>query len=331
MAMQHARALLLTLLFAAPAAFAQFPTFTFSPAIPREGETVTVRIDSASDCPGVGLTATIAGNTIHLDAVMSSLCFGALVPYSVTTTFVAPRAGQYSVEYSLSLRRRRSVQTTALLIVTDGTCRFERSLHTGSVYKRIGDEVPLRWCSTSQPASYRVYRAKGRAAAFELIASLPAGTTSHVATASAGGVERYFVEAVLDVETLRTSIVDTQVNANPCGVYPTSVCLADRFAVGVLWSHPGDLLDSGSARAMPLTRESAAFWFFEPTNPEITVKVVDACSSPVPRYWLFVSGMTNVFVRVFVRDTKTYVDKEYVSADGSPFATVVDTNAFPCP
>ena len=109
------------------------------------------------------------------------------------------------------------------------------------------------------------------------------------------------------------------------------LCLGDgRFAVRAHLDHrrPG--------RAVPRRRSSCRpaagyFWFFNPGNPEVTVKVLDACAA-FGHFWVFASGLTNVEVVLQVTDTEAGVTRTYYSPPGSTFAPIEDTAAFAtCP
>ncbi|HBL25479.1 MAG TPA: hypothetical protein DD490_01450 [Acidobacteria bacterium] len=84
-------------------------------------------------------------------------------------------------------------------------------------------------------------------------------------------------------------------------VHPTSrsARLHDElFHVDVEWRNPanGNLVH---ATALPLTDESAAFWFFGPDNVEVTVKVLDG--RPVNgHWWVFLASMTDLELTVTV-------------------------------
>lgn len=82
---------------------------------------------------------------------------------------------------------------------------------------------------------------------------------------------------------------------------------------------------------MPLTRDTGAFWFFNSANLEIVLKVLDGCAVN-DRYWVFLSGLTNVGVEVTVRDTltgKTWTDSH---SAGTALPTRLDTDALDvCP
>ncbi|HXT20418.1 MAG TPA: hypothetical protein VN923_06690, partial [Thermoanaerobaculia bacterium] len=108
------------------------------------------------------------------------------------------------------------------------------------------------------------------------------------------------------------------------------LCLAGgRFEVIALWATAPTT--RGSGIAVPLTDDSGSFWFFGPTNLEVFVKVLDACSFN-QRFWVFASGATNVEVTLAVTDTARVTGKTYFNPLGRTFVTVTDTDAFAtCP
>ena len=120
-----------------------------------------------------------------------------------------------------------------------------------------------------------------------------------------------------------------------CAPGPRHLCLVDgRFRVEARWETRDG--DSGLGTARPLTDDTGSFWFFDPDNLELVVKVIDACE-PFDRFWVFAAGLTNVDVRLTVVDTKasgTGADaiQEYINPLGTPFAPIQDTEAFAtCP
>lgn len=84
-----------------------------------------------------------------------------------------------------------------------------------------------------------------------------------------------------------------------------------------------------AAVPIPLDGGSGWFWFFEPQNPELFVKVLDACE-PFGRYWVFVAGLTNLGVDVEVFDRDSDFVLVYDNPVGQSFETVVDTEGYPC-
>ena len=98
----------------------------------------------------------------------------------------------------------------------------------------------------------------------------------------------------------------------------------DRFKVEVVWQTPKG---GGRAQAESLTDDTGYFWFFNSSNVEIVIKVLNACST-FGRYWVFVAGLTNVEVDIEVTDTFTGTTKRYGNPLGRPFPPILDTNAF---
>lgn len=85
----------------------------------------------------------------------------------------------------------------------------------------------------------------------------------------------------------------------------------------------------GDATPVALDDQSGAFWFFEPDNPELFVKVLDGCELN-GRYWIFIAGLTNVEVNVAVFDVRSDAVPVYGNPLGRTFETVLDTEGFLC-
>ena len=82
---------------------------------------------------------------------------------------------------------------------------------------------------------------------------------------------------------------------------------------------------------MALTPDSGYFWFFDPANVELTVKVLNGCAVN-NHYWVFAAGLTNVNVVLTVTDTQTGQTKSYTNPQGRTYLTILDTGAFAtCP
>ncbi len=79
---------------------------------------------------------------------------------------------------------------------------------------------------------------------------------------------------------------------------------------------------------MALTPASGYFYFFDPTNVELVVKVLDACFDPYQHFWVFVAGLTNVEVTITVRDVVADEVRTYFNPLTRPFEPILDTTAF---
>ncbi len=81
----------------------------------------------------------------------------------------------------------------------------------------------------------------------------------------------------------------------------------------------------------PLTDASGYFWFFDPRNVEMIIKVLNGCGLN-STYWVFTAGLTNVQVVISVTDMLTGSVKTYTNPQGQAFAPIQDTFAFAtCP
>lgn len=113
----------------------------------------------------------------------------------------------------------------------------------------------------------------------------------------------------------------------PCA--DDALCFHDgRFEVRVTWSAP----DGRSGRGDPLPLDGLAgglFSFFDPTNPEMLVKILDGCG--VNRHWwVYVAAATDVAFEVAVRRTYTGERKVYRHYGGELARALGDNAAFPC-
>jgi hypothetical protein len=125
----------------------------------------------------------------------------------------------------------------------------------------------------------------------------------------------------------------------PCVPSGTTLCLDDkpgdrRFKVEVLYQTAQGGGFAGAGNAIPLStlgvNRGGLFWFFAPDNPEMLIKVLNACSSATPRYWVFYAAGTNVGLAITVTDTVTGRVKSYTNPDLRSVAPVSDTDALPC-
>ena len=111
----------------------------------------------------------------------------------------------------------------------------------------------------------------------------------------------------------------------PCAATDTSLCIqGGRFRVEVTWTDFEGA--SGSGRAVALSGDSGYFWFFDPDNVELVVKVLDGRTIN-DRYWVFYGALSNVEYTVLVTDTVTGSLRAYRNPSGI-FASVGDTSAF---
>ena len=119
------------------------------------------------------------------------------------------------------------------------------------------------------------------------------------------------------------------VRAGPCVPDATTLCLNDgRFRVDVGWQRT-PLGSSQPGHAMPVTPDSGYFWFLDPDNVELMIKVLDG-TSVNGFFWVFYGALTNLGYTITVTDTLTGESRSYVNEPGH-MASEADTAAFPGP
>ncbi len=118
-----------------------------------------------------------------------------------------------------------------------------------------------------------------------------------------------------------------------CATTSTQLCIGDRFAVTAHYHTAQGGGSDGSGQAIALAElgvsQGGLFWFFNPTNPEMLIKVLNACGVN-NRYWIFYAAGTNVGFTVTITDTQTNEVKTYANPDLTAALPVQDTGALPC-
>jgi ELWxxDGT repeat protein len=95
-----------------------------------------------------------------------------------------------------------------------------------------------------------------------------------------------------------------------CGGGPGALCLLDgRFRVEVEWTDQRSG-DSGIGTAVAGTDRSGFFWFFNQSNIELVVKMLDG-RQVNGRFWVFYGALSDVAYTITVTDTETGTHKEY--------------------
>lgn len=120
-----------------------------------------------------------------------------------------------------------------------------------------------------------------------------------------------------------------------CVANATTLCVGNRFKVQVDWftSQAGGLSGTATAVSAASLGFSAGgiFWFFDATNPEMLVKVLNGCATN-NRYWVFETAGTNVGFIMTVTDTSNGTVRTYSNPDLTLASPIQDTLAFAtCP
>ena len=104
----------------------------------------------------------------------------------------------------------------------------------------------------------------------------------------------------------------------------TVLCLDQgRFKVSVSWQ---TATGAGMGSAVPLTTDTGYFWFFDKSNVELVIKVLDGRAFN-GKFWLFYGALSDVEYTVTVTDTFTGQVRTYHNP-AHKLASVADTSAF---
>ncbi len=135
---------------------------------------------------------------------------------------------------------------------------------------------------------------------------------------------------------LAAAALSAQTAAEPrlaplCTADAHTLCLdGSRFSVTAEYQQ-SESGPSVEATAVTLTDATGYFWFFDSSNVELIVKVLDGCAVN-NHYWVFAAGLTNVGVHMTVTDLRSTQQQVFDNAVGTPFAPIQDTMAFAtCP
>ncbi len=104
-------------------------------------------------------------------------------------------------------------------------------------------------------------------------------------------------------------------NTSSCSAGDTALCLnQSRFRAEVRWRNYNDGT-SGSGHAVALTADSGYFWFFDSTNVELVVKVLDGHSAN-GRFWVLYGPLSDVEYTLTITDSQTGAVKTYYNPAG---------------
>jgi hypothetical protein len=113
--------------------------------------------------------------------------------------------------------------------------------------------------------------------------------------------------------------------AGDCTPSLTSLCPQNRFRVTVDFVDPRTGF-TGQGRAVSLTSDTGVFWFFDPNNLELMVKVLDG-GGVNGHFWVFYGALSDVEYTIKVTDTATGATRTYHNA-AHHLASGADVTAF---
>lgn len=167
-----------------------------------------------------------------------------------------------------------------------------------------------------------LWRTDGTGAGTELVHDLaPLGESSFPRQMTVAGARLYFTAndglSGHEVWTLPVG------GATPCQPTAIRLCIG-RFAVEAAWRTRDDRY--GTGRAIEVTNDTGAFWFFDEANVEVVVKILDGTAIN-GHVWVFYGALSDVEYSLTVTDTETGLSRRYHNPAGS-LASAADTEAF---
>lgn len=113
----------------------------------------------------------------------------------------------------------------------------------------------------------------------------------------------------------------------PCTTGANTLCLnSNRFRLTVNWNNPYVPGSSGPGSAVALTPDTGYFWFFNSSNVELVIKVLDG-RGVNGKFWVLYGALSDTEYTITVTDTTTGTQKSYYNPPYS-LKSGIDVNAF---
>ncbi len=190
-------------------------------------------------------------------------------------------------------------------------------------------EIELQWRDNSNAeTAFAVFQQGPGDSRLRVIGTVPANTTSTVVEELVPDTTyRFAVEARNDSLSSRRTPKSTATTwfSDAARCSQDDVLCLGNFEVEVEWDDGKGKVGRGMAER--LTAESGDFWFFDPANIELVIKVLDGCQAN-GHYWVFAAGLTDVEVTTTVRDLKSGLEMSWTNPQGTLFEPIGDTSAF---
>lgn len=186
--------------------------------------------------------------------------------------------------------------------------------------EHVGGIVVLSWQDKSTNESLFGIEAKNPTTGkFNQIATAAANATSYQVSGLPTGLPHTFRVRALGAgknSPYSNESSATVPGVGDCFAGPSSLCLGPggRFQVQVTWRTQAGA--TGSGGAIPESSETGFFWFFDPNNVELAVKVLDG-TTITGFYWTFYGALSNVEYWLVVSDRVTNESRTYHNPQGS--------------
>ncbi len=172
---------------------------------------------------------------------------------------------------------------------------------------------------------FELWQSDGTAAGTRMVQDIaPGGLSSAPGQLTAAGGRLYFT-ADDGVTGREVWSLPLDAGLPACQPSASTLCLnGGRFRAEATWRDFNG--GTGAGMAVPLSADTGYFWFFDPANVEVVLKVLDGRGLN-GHFWTFYGALSNVRYSLTVTDTQTGATRRYVNPSGR-FASVGDTVAF---
>jgi hypothetical protein len=200
-------------------------------------------------------------------------------------------------------------------------------------------QIALHWTDNSNNETGFAVEIAALGGTFQVISSVGAGVTTAAVQGLAPASGYVFRVRAFNATGSSGYSGEAQASTNalpgPCVPGDNTHCLnGGRFRVEVLWTDYTDG-SSGPGHIVPgvASDDSGLFYFFQPQNWEMLVKVLNACVPELGNsYWVFFAATTDVEFTLRVTDTVTTATKNYHNPPHHPADAVTDSGALAvCP
>ena len=250
------------------------------------------------------------------------LCLGPGHRFEARVSWKNPNSGETGAGHSLPLTENTGAfwffgdQNLELMVkVLDGTTV---NLHFWVYAGALSNvEYTLTVTDTLTGVTRSYHNPAGQIASLADVAAFPPGVSAERTEEAAR------TPATAGMIGMKTGAL---VGCLPLAADPTSLCLASgHFTVSVQLTDPRTGL-AGAATAVPLTGDTGAFWFFDDSNLELMIKVLDG-RAVNGKYWVFYGALSDVDYTITVTRPETGEVRTYHNPHGT-LASRADTQAF---
>jgi ELWxxDGT repeat protein len=184
----------------------------------------------------------------------------------------------------------------------------------------------LVFSAISPEEGRELWRSDGTEEGTVLLAAVEPGPRGSHPTDAVALDDRILVSATRSDTGRELFAVDRAALQRSCRADDATLCLHERFEVSVDWLAP-ETGAHGRATAVPFTTESGSFWFFDPDNVELVVKILDG-TALTDHFWVYYGALSDVSYWITVVDAQTGITRTYHNPPGN-LCGGGDVNALP--